>query len=44
MGERPNFISTQYTSTGYSLVDLDIVMSIMGFTLIYVIVKACIII
>ncbi len=36
-----NYISTQYTSTGYQRTDVDLVLSVMLFTLIYAILKAC---
>ncbi len=39
-----NYVSTQYTSTGYSRSDIDKVMSILMFTYIYAMVKAIIII
>lgn len=42
-GGNRNFISTQYTSTGYALADMDIIMNVVAFTLIYVFVKACIV-
>lgn len=32
---RLNFVSSQYTSTGYSQLDIDVVMSVIGLTLIY---------
>jgi membrane-associated phospholipid phosphatase len=35
---KQNYISTQYTSTGYSLSDIDIVMSVFAFTLFYTII------
>ena len=36
-----NYISTQYTSTGYQFSDVDAVVSVLAFTLIYAILKAC---
>lgn len=35
------FISTYYTTTGYQLVDVDVVISVLVFTLIYAIMRAC---
>lgn len=35
------FISSQYTSTGYQLVDIDVVISVLFFTFIYTLVRAC---
>lgn len=35
------FISTQYTSTGYLLVDIDVVISVLSFTFIYTLIRAC---
>jgi undecaprenyl-diphosphatase len=37
-----NYISTQYTSTGYSLTDIDMVISILMFTYSYAIIRALI--
>ncbi len=42
-GDRKRYVSTQYTSTGYAHTDIDIILNVMAFTLIYVIVKACIV-
>ena len=36
-----NFISSQYTSTGYALTDVHVVITVMVLTLIYAIFKAC---
>jgi len=36
-----NFVSTKYTSTGYSIRDIDVVITILLFTLIYAILKSC---
>jgi undecaprenyl-diphosphatase len=36
-----NFISTQYTSTGYQLADVDVVISVIAMTIIYAIIRAC---
>ena len=38
LAPQKNYISTQYTSTGYSLSDIDIVMSVFAFTLFYTII------
>ena len=38
LAPKQNYISTQYTSTGYSLSDIDIVMSVFAFTLFYTII------
>lgn len=35
------FISAQYTASGYQLSDIDIVISVLVFTLLYAILKAC---
>lgn len=35
------FISAQYTASGYQLSDIDIVISVIVFTLLYAILKAC---
>ena len=39
-----NYISTQYTSTGYVVTDTDVVVSVFVFTLMYALVRASIII
>lgn len=39
-----NYISTQYTSTGYIVTDTDVVVSVFVFTLMYALVRASIII
>ena len=36
-----SFISSHYTSTGYELADIDIVVSILLLTILYAILKAC---
>lgn len=36
-----NFVSEQYTSTGYQLIDVDVVISVLIFTFIYAILRAC---
>ena len=38
---RRNFVSEQYTSTGYQLIDVDVVISVLIFTFIYAILRAC---
>lgn len=35
------FVSSQYTSTGYQLIDVDVVVSVLVFTLVYAIFRAC---
>lgn len=35
------FISSQYTSTGYQLTDIDVVINILFFTFIYTLIRAC---
>lgn len=40
-GACKSFISTQYTSTGYAFTDIDIIINVVSFTLVYVIVRAC---
>lgn len=37
-----NYISSQYTSTGYNRIDIDIVLMVLVFTLLYAIIKALI--
>lgn len=37
----PNFISSQYTATGYQLADVDVVVTVMAMTFIYAILRAC---
>lgn len=39
---KQNFISSQYTSTGYLLADIDIVFTVFAFTAVYVLVRACV--
>lgn len=36
-----NFISSQYTSTGYQLTSVDAVITVLAFTFIYAIIRAC---
>lgn len=36
-----NFISSQYTSTGYQLSDVDVVVTVLLFTLVYAMIRAC---
>ncbi len=38
---RRNFVSEQYTSTGYQIIDVDVVISVLIFTFIYAILRAC---
>ena len=38
-----NFISSQFTSTGYQLEDISVVLSVLAYTLVYVLIKTCII-
>ncbi len=38
-----NFVSTQYTSAGYVVSDVDIVISVLVYTFFYVLLRACII-
>lgn len=40
--ESGDFISSQYTSTGYQRSDIDIVMCVLTFTLVYAVIRACI--
>ena len=35
-----NYISSQYTSTGYNRIDMDIVLLVLVLTLLYAIVRA----
>lgn len=37
----PNFISSQYTATGYQLKDVDVVITVLAMTFIYAIIRAC---
>lgn len=41
VGEDDNFISTQYTPTGYLLTDVDVVICVLVATLVYAIIKSC---
>ena len=36
-----SFISSKYTKTGYRLIDVDVVVAVMVFTLLYALVRAC---
>ena len=36
-----NFISSQYTATGYQYSDIDVVVSVLLFTLLYALLRAC---
>lgn len=38
-----NFISSQYTSTGYQSSDINIVMTVLAFTYVYTLLRACLI-
>ena len=35
------YISSQYTSTGYQLTDVDVVITVLVMTFIYAIIRAC---
>lgn len=35
------FVSSQYTSTGYSYTDIDVILSVFCYTIIYALVRAC---
>lgn len=35
------FISSQYTSTGYQLIDIDVVINVLFFTFVYTLIRAC---
>lgn len=41
LGGGVNFVSSQYTSKGYRITDVDVVVSVLMFTLVYALVKAC---
>ena len=41
LSPRRDFISSQYTSSGYQFVDVDVVVSVLVFTLIYAFLRAC---
>ena len=41
LSPRQDFISSQYTSSGYQFVDVDVVVSVLVFTLIYAFLRAC---
>lgn len=43
MPARMNFISSQYTSTGYQLMDVDVVIGVLFLTFIYTIIRACLV-
>ena len=40
-GVSGNFVSTQYTSTGYQLTDVDAVVAVLMFIMVYAILRAC---
>lgn len=42
MDGEQNFISSQYTSTGYMLTDIDVVLCVLSLTMVYVVVRTCI--
>lgn len=42
MDGEQNFISSQYTSTGYMYTDIDVVMCVLSLTMVYVVVRACV--
>ena len=41
LSPRQDFISSQFTSSGYQFVDVDVVVSVLVFTLIYAFLRAC---
>lgn len=41
ISEETTYVSTQYTATGYELKDIDVIITVLSFTLIYAILKAC---
>ncbi len=41
MASGKQFISSQYTETGYQLTDVDVVVSVLMFTLVYAILRSC---
>ena len=43
MSTRMNFISSQYTPTGYQLMDVDVVIGVLFLTFIYTIIRACLV-
>lgn len=43
IGTKLNFVSTHYTSTGYALVDLNIVYTVMVLTFVYAVIRSVII-
>lgn len=43
VGSKPRFVSTHYTSTGYALVDLNVVYTVMVLTFIYAVIRSVII-
>ncbi len=43
MPARMNFISSQYTPTGYQLMDVDVVIGVLFLTFIYTIIRACLV-
>ena len=36
-----SYISSQYTTTGYQLTDVDVVVCVLLFTMVYAILRAC---
>lgn len=42
LGWKLNFISTQYTSTGYLLSDIHVVLCVLSLTMAYVLVRTCV--
>lgn len=42
MDGEQNFISSQYTSTGYMYTDIDVVMCVLSLTMVYAAVRACV--
>ena len=41
MNVKQLYVSSQYTSTGYQKVDVDVVISVLLFTFVYAILRAC---
>jgi len=37
------FISSQYTSTGYQLIDIDVVINVLFLTFVYTLIRACLV-
>ncbi len=40
-GGSRNYVSSQYTSTGYEIVDVDVVISVLMLTFLYAVLRAC---